>query len=201
MVFTLPAKPNVSAMIDVRDGGEAAADAMMGIGARSGSGDRLGYQVYRGLIDDKVLTYAQWSDREPAQAWLAAHGNELNTIGRPGMWTARIYKVSSSANRGEIDLNTDDAVIAHTGLFAMRDKSDQAEMLRRGAEAAEVAVKETPELLTANFHGSLDQQRVVNLGFWTSEAAFKQFVKDTPFPSNYWSDIADNEPGLYRRLD
>lgn len=85
------------------------------------------------------------------------------------------------------------------GSGIIGDTSQIDTMLALAKDAAETSVARTPALLTANFHVSYDDERLINLGFWSEEAAFRALAADPPFQNQYWIDFADNEPGFYRR--
>ncbi|MEM0985713.1 MAG: hypothetical protein AAGJ32_05670 [Pseudomonadota bacterium] len=200
MNFELPMPDTGTALIDVRRDATGLTGALSASAEKARNHGAVGAAVYRSLDDDKVLSYAQWSDPDAATDWLQAHRAELERIGRSDRWTGRLFRLASSANKGPLALDGPDAEIAHTGLFEMRDASRIAAMLALAKEAAETAVTRTPALLTANFHVSLDNERVVNLGFWSEEAAFRALAANPPFQNKYWIDFADNEPGFYRRV-
>lgn len=153
--------------------------------------------VYAGVPDDKVLAYLVYDEASGAERALAAAPFAVDAATR---WGARVYRQASSANVRPVRLDDPEVVVAHTGLFAMHAPERQAEMLARGEDAAKVAIERAPGLLSANFHGSLDGEVVVNFGFWESRAAFEALAANPPFQDAYWADLADNEPGLYERV-
>lgn len=200
MPFELPFDPPVVVLIDVRCGGAATADALMRIMGENTSHRPSGAAIYVGIDDDKVLTYAQWEDSDRAHGWLASHRDAVNEAGPAGLWSARLFRLASTANCGPIDLTSDQAVIAHTGLFAMHSAESLAPFLALAQSAAEIAVANASALLTANFHASLDGERAINLGFWNNIEGFRSLAANPPFANHYWEGLADNEPGLYQRV-
>lgn len=200
MTLILPFDEPRTALIDVRHGGDAAAAAMMAIADAKRADAPAGIAVYRGIDDDKVLTYGQWEDPQTAAVWLAATRLGSGGEATAGRWAARLFRLDSSANRGPLDLAADDATIAHTGLFAMLGEEALIPFLAKARDAAAAAVAAVPDLLSANFHASLDGTRAVNLGFWRQEQGFRDLVANPPFVNRYWEGLADNEPGFYRRV-
>jgi hypothetical protein len=200
MPFTLPFHEPITAMIDVRSGGDPAAQAIAARLAEASDVLAVGLAVYAGIDDDKVLTYAQWADERAAGVGMAAIRAQLDAVHAESRWAARLYSLASSANRGPIDLAGDAAAIAHTGLFAMNDAEALAPFLALAKDAAEIAVAHAPSLLTANFHASHDCLRAVNLGFWANEQGFRDLAANPPFRNRYWDGLADNEAGFFRRL-
>ncbi len=200
MAFELPMATGHVAMIDVRRGGEATAEDMVALMTDTTPEECLGWAVYAGIPDDKVLTYAQFPLRQMLAAWLADQEAALGEPGKVDRWGALGYRLISSANRGPLDLAGANAVLAHTGLFALRDRTRIGALIGLAGKAARQAIETTPALYTANFHASLDDTRLVNIGFWSDVEAFKAFLKKPPFDAQYWADYADNEPGFFERV-
>ena len=82
---------------------------------------------------------------------------------------------------------------AHFGLFTTAVER-QNEMVDRARANAPHSL-DVPGLLAVNFHRSLDGERVVNLGLWTSFEAFSNLTKQKGFQNDdlYWEGVADFE--------
>ena len=62
-----------------------------------------------------------------------------------------------------------------------------------------VIALEHPDLISANFHRSLDGTRTANYGQWCSLDNFEALLKELKYESmrEYWKGLADNEFHLY----
>jgi hypothetical protein len=123
----------------MRHGGEKVATAMIEL-LQNGEADQcLGAAVYQRIDDDKVVTYAQWEERAAAQDWLDTNRNAKPSIADDDRWVAKLIRLASSANRGNLDLAGAHATIAHTGLFALHSPGAMAPFLMKAQEAARIA--------------------------------------------------------------
>ncbi|MBF2074767.1 MAG: antibiotic biosynthesis monooxygenase [Synechococcales cyanobacterium C42_A2020_086] len=87
--------------------------------------------------------------------------------------------------------------ITHLAEFRMLP-SNQLEMMRRANIEIDRAM-ESPGLISATFHRSLDGTRIFNYGQWQSRDAFEAILQQPGFSLNqpYWEGLARNEFHLY----
>ncbi|OWY66084.1 hypothetical protein B7486_38535 [cyanobacterium TDX16] len=78
--------------------------------------------------------------------------------------------------------------------------ANQQEMVKRASAELNRAMNNSPGLISATFHRSLDGTRVFNYGQWESQEAFEAILKQPGFNPDepYWAGIARNEFYLYQ---
>ena len=83
--------------------------------------------------------------------------------------------------------------------FTKLSSPNQPEMVRRTSAELERAMSNSPGLLSATFHRSLDGTRMFNYGQWESKEAFEVILKQPGFNPDkpYWEGLARNEFHLY----
>jgi quinol monooxygenase YgiN len=87
--------------------------------------------------------------------------------------------------------------VTHLAEFRMIP-SNQPEMIKRTSQELDRAMN-SPGLLSATFHRSLDGTRMFNYGQWESKEAFEAILKQPGFNPDkpYWDGLARNEFHLY----
>ena len=80
---------------------------------------------------------------------------------------------------------------AHFGIFSVV-RENQDRLLDLGREYAPKSLA-TPGLLAINFHRSIDELQVINLGVWTTFDDFNSLTQKSGFRDDnlYWEDVAD----------
>ena len=75
---------------------------------------------------------------------------------------------------------------------------NQQRLIELERENVGIALKH-PDLISANFHRSLDGKRTVNYGQWRSLENFEALLKEPKYESvrEYWKGLAENEFHLY----
>jgi quinol monooxygenase YgiN len=88
--------------------------------------------------------------------------------------------------------------ITHLAEFRMMP-SNQPEMVKRTTSELDRAMNNSPGLISATFHRSLDGTRMFNYGQWENKEAFEAILKQPGFNPDkpYWEGLARNEFHLY----
>ena len=89
---------------------------------------------------------------------------------------------------------------AHFAEFRMPPEN-QPRMVELAKEHVGPAMS-LPGLVSANFHRSLDGERVINYGQWENEEAIYELTNRPGFgkEDGYWTGLAENEFHLYEVL-
>jgi heme-degrading monooxygenase HmoA len=104
--------------------------------------------------------------------------------------------VVSRPSTTEVEIAVGDR-ITHLAEFRMIP-ANQPEMVKRATAEIDRAM-ESPGLISATFHRSLDGTRMFNYGQWESKEAFEAILKQPGFNPDkpYWEGLARNEFHLY----
>ncbi|SRR5579883_3349452 len=149
--------------------------------------------VHQGLDGVRVFTYSQWRPKFD-------HRN----LQRPEVFDEFFppesfqLEVSASKSRtAEIELIVGER-ITHLAEFRMMPLN-QPEMVKRTTTEVDQAMNNSPGLISATFHRSLDGTRMFNYGQWESKEAFDAILKQPGFNPDkpYWEGLARNEFHLY----
>lgn len=153
----------------------------------------LSASVHQSLDGVRVFTYSQWQPKF-----------EHRSLVRPTVLSeffppdALQLEVSASrALSSAVEIIEGDR-ITHLAEFRMMP-SNQPEMLKRTAAELDRAMSNSPGLISATFHRSLDGTRMFNYGQWESKEAFEAILKQPGFNPDkpYWEGLARNEFHLY----
>ncbi len=89
--------------------------------------------------------------------------------------------------------------ITHLAEFRMMP-SNQLEMVKQTTAELDRAMSNSPGLISATFHRSLNGTRMFNYRQWESKEAFEAILKQPGFNPDkpYWEGLARNEFHLYR---
>lgn len=155
--------------------------------------DFLSASVHQSLDGVRVFTYSQWESKfEPRSLSRSAIFNEF--------FPPDSVQLEVSASRsilGEVEISVGTRV-THLAEFRMIP-SNQPEMLKRTTAELDRAMSNSPGLISATFHRSLDGTRMFNYGQWESKEAFEAILKQPGFNPDkpYWEGLARNEFHLY----
>ena len=153
----------------------------------------LSASVHKSLDGVRVFTYSQWQSKFDRRSLL-----------RPTVFCeffppdALQLEVSASQSVStEIEIIAGD-LITHLAEFRMMP-SNQAQMVKRTTAELDRAMSNSPGLISATFHRSLDGTRMFNYGQWESKEAFEAILKQPGFNPDkpYWEGLARNEFHLY----
>lgn len=155
--------------------------------------------IHKSLDGVRVMNYAQWQSQEDYQAFI--NNSEVQSQGAKlsnfHLLDSHVYEVVISV--------PDDATlkIAKGGLIHLAEFKVQLENQQRLVELEREYVGiglQHPDLISANFHRSLDGTRTVNYGQWRSLDNFEELLKDPKYKplSEYWQGLAENQFHLYK---
>lgn len=160
----------------------------------------VSWSAFRGVDGTALLSYAQWRTEDELAGWSREAVAVLAGVGdAAGRWRghARAYRIAFAAPEGaKVEIGSPGTKAAHTGLFAVAPEN-QAKLLELARGPAASAAAHTTAMASANFHRSLDGERVVNFGLWRDVRAFQEFARNPPFQRDYWQELAENEGLAY----
>ena len=152
----------------------------------------LSASVHQSLDGVRVFTYSQWQPKFD-------HRSLLRPIvfGEFFPPDALQLEVSASRSVSAVEIVAGDR-ITHLAEFRMTP-SNQPEMIKRTTAELDRAMSNSPGLISATFHRSLDGTRMFNYGQWESKEAFDAILKQPGFNPDkpYWEGLARNEFHLY----
>jgi quinol monooxygenase YgiN len=154
--------------------------------------------LHKSLDGTRVLNYAQWRSQSEYAAF--AQSPEDRAIGlRLGQFQlldVHIYEVSIS-QPDEASLNIERGDLIHFAEFRVQPEHQQ-HLIDLERENVLIALQH-PDLISANFHRSLDGTRTANYGQWRSLANFEALLQEPKYESvrEYWKGLAENEFHLY----
>jgi quinol monooxygenase YgiN len=156
--------------------------------------------IHRSLDGVKVANYAQWENEAALQQFrqhpeVQALGTKLQELVEEV--DDHLYEiVASSSKVGTPQIKTGEYFV-HFAEFRM-PAENQPRMVELAKEHLEPAMA-LPGLISANFHRSLDGERVINYGQWENQEAIFQLTKRPGFgkEDGYWTGLAENEFHLY----
>ncbi|MEL6247014.1 MAG: antibiotic biosynthesis monooxygenase [Cyanobacteria bacterium J06627_15] len=159
--------------------------------------------LHRSLDDAKVANYAQWENeaalnqfRELPEA--QQHVSELRELVEE--MDSHIYEIVASESKvGPPQISAGEYFV-HFAEFRMPPEN-QPRMIELAKEHVGPAMS-LPGLVSANFHRSLDGERVINYGQWENEEAIYNLTQRPGFgkEDGYWTGLAENEFHLYEVL-
>lgn len=154
--------------------------------------------LHKSLDGVRVMNYAQWRSQEDYEAFVnnsevQALGKKLQEFPKPD---AHLYEVVISLPEGAT-LKISQGDLIHLGEFRVKPENQQR-LVELEQENVLIAL-EHPDLLSANFHRSLDGTRTMNYGQWRTLENFEQLIKEPKYASvrEYWQGLAQNEFHLY----
>jgi quinol monooxygenase YgiN len=153
----------------------------------------LSASVHQSLDGVRVFTYSQWQPKF-----------DHRSLARPLIFgeffppdSLQLEVSASRSVSAEVEIIIGDR-ITHLAEFRMMP-SNQPEMIKRTTAELDRAMSDTPGLISATFHRSLDGTRMFNYGQWESKEAFEAILKQPGFNPDkpYWQGLARNEFHLY----
>jgi quinol monooxygenase YgiN len=158
--------------------------------------------VHQSLDGLRVFTYSQWQPNF-----------DHRSLQRPVVFgeffppdSLQLEVSASKSISAEVEIVANDSLrdgeaerITHLAEFRMMP-SNQPEMVERTTTELDRAMSNSPGLISATFHRSLDGTRMFNYGQWESQEAFEAILKQAGFNPDkpYWEGLARNEFHLYR---
>lgn len=154
--------------------------------------------LHKSLDGVRVMNYAQWRDQEDYKAFVnnsevQALGQKLSEFPKPD---SHLYEVVVSVPE-DATLKISQGDLIHLAEFRVKPE-DQQRLVELERKYVGMAL-DHPDLISANFHRSLDGTRTVNYGQWRSLNNFDLLLKEPKYAplSEYWQGLAENEFHLY----
>jgi quinol monooxygenase YgiN len=153
----------------------------------------LSANVHRSLDGVRVFTYSQWNPKFDHRS--LPRPTALSEFFPPDSLLLEV--TASRSLSAEVEIAEGD-LVTHLAEFRMMPVN-QPEMIRRTSAELERAMSNSPGLLSATFHRSLDGTRMFNYGQWESKEAFEAILRQPGFNPEqpYWEGLARNEFHLY----
>ncbi len=158
--------------------------------------------VHQSLDGVRAFAYSQWQSRF-----------DHRSLQRPVVFgeffppdSLQLEVSASKSISAEVEILVGDSLrdgeaerITHLAEFRMMPVN-QPEMVKRTTMELDRAMSNSPGLISASFHRSLDGTRMFNYGQWESQEAFEAILKQAGFNPDkpYWQGLARNEFHLYR---
>ncbi|NJK54101.1 MAG: antibiotic biosynthesis monooxygenase [Leptolyngbyaceae cyanobacterium SU_3_3] len=157
--------------------------------------------VHQSLDGIRVFTYSQWQpkfDHRSLQRpvvfdeFFPPDSLQLEVSASKSVSTDVEIVIGDSLRDGKAER------ITHLAEFRMMPVN-QPEMVKRTTTELDRAMSNSPGLISASFHRSLDGTRMFNYGQWESKEAFEAILKQPGFNPDkpYWAGLARNEFHLY----
>lgn len=154
--------------------------------------------IHKSLDGVRVMNYAQWQSQADYKAFI--NNSEVQSQGAKlanfHLLDSHVYEVAVSV--------PEDATLKITkgGLIHLAEFKVKPEYQQRLVELERQYVGiglQHPDLMSANFHRSLDGTRTVNYGQWRSLDNFELLLTEPKYKplSEYWQGLAENEFHLY----
>ncbi|MGF1522583.1 MAG: antibiotic biosynthesis monooxygenase family protein [Leptolyngbyaceae cyanobacterium] len=159
--------------------------------------------LHRSLDDLKVANYAQW-ETEAALEQFRARSDSQALVGElqdmVEEMDSHLYNIVASESKVGPPQITAGEYYVHFAEFRMPPEN-QPRMVELAKEHVGPAMS-LPGLVSANFHRSLDGERVINYGQWENEEAIHALTQRPGFgkEDGYWKGLAENEFHLYEVL-
>jgi quinol monooxygenase YgiN len=161
----------------------------------------LSASVHQSLDGVRVFTYSQWQPKFDHRSlprptvfgeFFPPDTLQLEVSASQSVSTGVEIAVGDSLRDGEADR------ITHLAEFRMMPLNQPA-MVKRTTAELDRAINNSPGLISATFHRSLDGTRMFNYGQWESKEAFEAILKQPGFNPDkpYWEGLARNEFHLY----
>ena len=154
--------------------------------------------LHKSLDGTRVFNYAQWRSQAEYEAF--AQSSEDQAIGARlaqfQLLDSHVYEVSiSKPDEASLKITTGDRI--HFAEFRVQPENQQR-LIDLERENVVIALQH-PDLISANFHRSLDGTRTANYGQWRSLENFDALLKEPKYESvrEYWRGLAENEFHLY----
>jgi quinol monooxygenase YgiN len=154
----------------------------------------LSASVHQSVDGVRVFTYSQWQPKF-----------DRHSLSRPIVLseffppeTLDLAVSASQSVLAEVEIAVNER-ITHLAEFRMMP-SNQPEMIKLTTIELDRAMNNSPGLISATFHRSLDGTRMFNYGQWESKEAFAAILKQPGFNPDrpYWESLARNEFHLYQ---
>lgn len=148
--------------------------------------------VNRSLDGERVMCYLQWHTADAYKDFIDLQSgySEFDLL------DSHVYEVAVSQPE-DADLTIQSGRLLHLGEFRLLPEN-QPRLVALEAEIPPVAFKH-PDILSVNFHRSLDGTRTMNYGLWSTLERFNLLLTEDEFAPirEYWRELAETEFHLY----
>ncbi|MFB2835103.1 antibiotic biosynthesis monooxygenase [Floridanema evergladense] len=153
---------------------------------------------HKSLDGVRVFNYAQWRTQADYETFAqSAQDRAIATqLSQFQLRDSHIYEVViSKPDDADLRIRKGDRI--HFAEFRVKPENQQR-LIDLERENVEIALQH-PDLMSANFHRSLDGTRTANYGQWRSLDNFDALLKEPKYESvrEYWKGLAENEFHLY----
>lgn len=159
--------------------------------------------LHRSLDSIKVANYAQWENKMALEQFRTRSDVEALVTQLQDLveeMDSHLYEIVASESKvGPPQINAGEYYV-HFAEFRM-PPDNQPRMVELAKEHLGPAMS-LPGLVSANFHRSLDGERVINYGQWADKEAIYKLTQRPGFgqEDGYWTGLAENEFHLYEVL-
>lgn len=154
--------------------------------------------IHKSLNGVRVMNYAQWRSQEDYKAFTSNSSVQslLPKLSEFHMLESHVFEVVVSQPE-DATLKISKSGLIHLAEFRVKLENQQR-LVELEREYIRIGLQH-PDLISANFHRSLDGIRTMNYGQWRSLENFEELTKDPKYrPLNeYWRGLAENEFHLY----
>lgn len=162
-----------------------------------GDSEFVGAILLRSRAHGGVSCYAQWKRQGDGSSPAAPSASRSLASALPTfkLLDSRTYTVEFTDQAESVALPTQVSMKqtphAHFGIFSVT-RENQDRMLALAREYGPKSFT-TPGLLAINFHRSIDELQVINLGVWTTFEDFNSLTQLSGFRDDnlYWEGVAD----------
>ncbi len=157
--------------------------------------------IHKSLDGKKVANYMQWETQADYEAFANNSGIQGQFKNQDllmfGEIDTHIYEIVASQSKVDSPQIKQGEYIVHFAEFRMAPEH-QPRMVELAKEHITPAM-ELEGLISANFHRSLDETRVINYGQWRDQKTIEELREKPGFGSEkpYWEGLAENEYHLY----
>ncbi|HEY9847785.1 MAG TPA: antibiotic biosynthesis monooxygenase [Candidatus Caenarcaniphilales bacterium] len=153
---------------------------------------------HKSLDGVRVFNYAQWRTQAEYEAFAQSPQDQAigARLSQFQLLDSHIYEVViSKPDNALLKISKGDLI--HFAEFRVKPENQQR-LIELERENSIIAL-EHPDLISANFHRSLDGTRTANYGQWCSLDNFEALSKEPKYQSvhEYWKGLAENEVHLY----
>lgn len=153
---------------------------------------------HKSLDGVRVFNYAQWRIQAEYEAFAQSPQDQAigEQLAQFQLLDSHIYEVVIS-KPDDASLKISKGDLIHFAEFRVKPENQQR-LIELERENVIIAL-EHPDLISANFHRTLDGTRTANYGQWRSLDNFEALLKEQKYESvrEYWKGLAKNEFHLY----
>jgi len=153
---------------------------------------------HKSLDGMRVFNYAQWRTQTEYETFAQSPQDQAISakLSQFQLLNSHIYEVViSKPDDATLKIRKGDLI--HFAEFQVKPENQQR-LIELERENVVIAL-EHPDLISANFHRSLDGTRTANYGQWRSLDNFEALLREPKYESvrEYWKGLAENEFHLY----